>query len=72
MGTAHNEIIQIPATTAMKALFEENARQMNLTPEAYLGYLMSRAEPGVDVARFDRHVREVFGKNGELIRRLAK
>jgi hypothetical protein len=28
--------------------------------------------PGVDPARLDRHVREVFGKHGELIRRLAK
>lgn len=72
MGTAHHETIQIPATTAMKILFEENAKRLNLTPEAYLGYLMSRAEPGVDVERLDRHVREVFGKNGELIRRLAK
>lgn len=72
MGTAQRETIQIPASADVKRLFEESAKQLNLSLEAYLAYLMSRAQAGVDSARFDRHVREVFGKHGELIRRLAK
>lgn len=54
MGTAHRETIQIPASADLKRLFEEGARQLNLSLEAYLAYLMSRAQAGVDSARFDR------------------
>jgi hypothetical protein len=35
-------------------------------------YLHSRMSQGQNLARFDRHVRDVFGKHGELMRRLAK
>jgi hypothetical protein len=35
-------------------------------------YLHARIASGHDTARLDRHVREVFGKHGELMRRLAK
>lgn len=52
--------------------FEEMAKAMNLSADAYLMYLMERQQPGVDVARLDRHVREVFSKQGDLMRRLAK
>jgi len=36
MGTAQRETIQIPASPDLKRLFEENARQLNLSLEAYL------------------------------------
>lgn len=45
---------------------------MNLTPAGYLEYLLVRSEPDVDPARFDRQVREVFGKHGGLVRRLSQ
>ncbi len=53
------------------AEIEAAAKNSNLTVEAYLRYLMIRAA-SADAARLDRHVREVFGKHGELMRRLAK
>jgi len=56
-----------------KQRFEEQASQLNLSPAAYLKYLMSRTSlPANEAARLDRHVREVFGRHGELVRRLAK
>lgn len=54
------------------AQIEAQAKAINLTVEAYLIYLLQRSKAGTDAARFDRHVREVFGKHGELMRRLAK
>jgi hypothetical protein len=72
MSVVRRDMIEIPASTEIKRRFEEAARALHLTPEAYLAYLMERAQPGVDVAQLDRHVDAVFGKQGELIRRLAK
>lgn len=66
------ETIQFSVSDSTKKQFEEGARRLNLSPEAYFAYLVERTRPGTDVARLDRHMREVFGKHGELMRRLAK
>jgi hypothetical protein len=72
MSAVHRDIIEIPVSAETKRRFESAAREMHLTPEAYLAYLMERAASGVDADRLDRHVQAVFGRQGELIRRLAK
>lgn len=65
--------MQLQVTAEQKKAFEEQAARLNLGPAAYLLFLMTRGGLGSDDAsRFDRQVRTVFGKHGELIRRLAK
>lgn len=71
MGAAHRETIQIPVSADLKRLFKENARQLNLSLEGYLAYLMFCAPARIDPVRFDRQVREGFGKHGGPTRRLA-
>lgn len=67
------EKLEIPVSAEEKQRFEEQAARLNLAPAAYLKYLMSRTTlPPDEAARLDRHIREVFGKHGELMRRLAK
>lgn len=61
-----------PMSSDLVTQIEEQAKALNLSVEAYLLYLTQRQQPGVDAARLDRHVREVFGKQGDLMRRLAK
>lgn len=51
---------------------EEGAKALNLTVEAFILYLLRRQSLGSDSARFERHVEQVFGKHGDLMRRLAK
>gem|GEM_PF-1339067 len=69
---AATETIEIQATPEMKRQLEAEAARLNLSLSAYILYLHARLAPGRDAARLDRHVREVFGNHGELIRRLAK
>lgn len=71
-GMATTETLQFEVTPDVRKRFEAAAAKLNLSPSAYFLYLQSRMEPGCDVNRLDRHVREVFGKHGELMRRLAK
>lgn len=66
------ETIQIEATPEFRRQLEAEAGKLNLSLSAYILYLHARLTPGADPARIDRHVREVFGKHGELMRRLAK
>lgn len=66
------ETIQFPATPELRKTLEEAAAKLNLSFSAYLLYLHARVQPGVDSARVDRHVRDVFGKHGDLMRRLSK
>lgn len=66
------ETIQFQATPDFRRQLEAEAAKSNLSLSAYILYLHARLSPGRDSARLDRHVREVFGKHGELLRRLAK
>ncbi len=66
------ETIQFQATPELRRQLETEAAKLNLSLSAYIRYLHARLLPGCDSARLDRHVREVFGKHGELMRRLAK
>lgn len=66
------ETIQFQATPEFHRQLDAEAKRLNLSLSAYIQYLHARLSPGRDAERLDRHVREVFGKHGELIRRLAK
>lgn len=66
------ETIQIQTTPQLRQQLEAEATRLNLSISAYVLYLHSRLMPGCDAAELDRDVREVFGKHGELMRRLAK
>lgn len=72
MTTAPSERLTIDTTPEDKLRFESEAARLNLTPAAYLHYLLVRQNAGVDPDRLTRHVREVFGKHGDLMRKLAK
>jgi hypothetical protein len=72
MSTIDRETIHLGATESTRKQFEEGAKRLNLSPEAYFAYLVGRMHVSGEVDRFDRHVRDVFGKHGELMRRLAK
>ena len=67
-----SETVQFQATPEFHQQLNAEAARLNLSLSAYILYLHTRMQPGQDVARLDRHVREVFGKHGELMRRLAK
>lgn len=67
-----SETIQFQATPELRRQLEAEANRLKLSMSAYILYLHERALGGRDSSRFDRHVREVFGKHGELMRRLAK
>jgi hypothetical protein len=67
-----SETIQFEAKPGFRQQLEAEAAKLNLSLSAYILYLHARLSPGLDSARLDRHVREIFGKHGELIRRLAK
>jgi hypothetical protein len=67
-----SETIQFQATPGFRQQIEAEAARLHLSVASYILYLHARIAPGVDAARLDRHVRDVFGKHGELIRRLAK
>lgn len=67
-----SETVQFQATPQLRRQLEAEAARLNLSLSAYILYLHDRAAAGKDALRFDRHVREVFGRHGELMRRLAK
>lgn len=67
-----SETIQFQATPELRRQLDAEAAKLNLSLSAYIMYLHSRMTPGQDAERLDRHVREVFGKHGQLMRRLAK
>lgn len=69
---AATETIQIQATPELRQQLEEAAARLNLSLSAYVLYLYEKMAPGRDGARLDRHIHEVFGKHGELMRRLAQ
>jgi hypothetical protein len=69
---AERETFQIHCTPEFRLRLESAAANLNLSVSAYILYLYERARVGKDADRLDRHVREVFGRHGELMRRLAK
>jgi hypothetical protein len=71
MLMALSETIQFQATPEFRQQLDSKAGRLNLSLSANILYLHARMLPGQDVARLDRHVREVFGKHGQLMRRLA-
>ena len=66
------EMMQFQVSAHTKKSFEDEAERLHLSPSAYLSYLVERAKPGVDVARLDKMVGEVFGKFGPAMRKLAQ
>jgi hypothetical protein len=66
------ETIQFQGTPELRRQLEAEAGRLNLSISAYILYLHERAVAGPDAARLDRQVRGVFGKHGDLMRRLAK
>ena len=64
--------IEIQASPRLREELEREAAEMNLSLSTYIYYLHERLASDRDPDRLDRHVREVFGRHGELIRRLAK
>jgi hypothetical protein len=72
VSMASSETIQFQASPELRHQLESEAARLNLSLSAYILYLHERRAPGVDAARLDRHVRNVFGKHGDLMRRLAK
>jgi len=69
---AGTETIQFKVSPAMRQELETEAARLNLSMAAYIRYLHLRRSPGVDTGRLDRHVREIFGKHGDIMRRLAE
>lgn len=72
MTAAQTETVQFQINLETKKAIEDAAARLNLTPSAYLTYLVERVKPGVDAQRLDRMVNEVFGKFGPAMRALAK
>jgi hypothetical protein len=62
-----SETIQFQATPQLRQQLESEAAKLHLSLSAYILYLQQRASPGQDAMRLDRHVRDVFGKHGELV-----
>jgi hypothetical protein len=67
-----SETVQFQATPELRQQLEAEASRLKLSLSAYILYLHARMAPGGDGERLDRHVRAVFGKHGDLMRRLAK
>jgi hypothetical protein len=67
-----SETIQFQATPEFRRQLDAEAAALNLSLSAYILYLHTRLLQGQTIERLDRHVREVFGKHGKLMRRLAK
>jgi len=65
------ETIQFQTTAEFRQQLEAEAQRLHLSVGAYILYLHERIASTGDAARLDRHVRDVFGKHGELMRRLA-
>ena len=69
---ASSETVQFQATPELRQRLDAEAARLKMSLSAYILYLHVRASAGHDAERFDRHVREVFGRHGDLMRRLAK
>lgn len=67
-----SETVRFQVTPELRRQLEVQAKKLNLTLSAYILYLHSRMAQGHNLARFDRQIRDVFGKHGDLMRRLAK
>jgi len=67
-----SETIQFQGTKELRQRLETEAAKLHLSLSAYILYLHNRTLTSQEPGRLDRHVREVFGKHGELMRRLAK
>lgn len=73
MSQQPTETIQLQSTPDFKRQLEQAAAKLNLSLSAYVMYLFHRGSlPPKEAAGLDRDVREVFGKHGDLMRRLAK
>lgn len=73
MSTTPKQTINIPnASDELIQHFASEASRLNLSPAAYLWYLLSRQQPGLDQDRLDRMVDEVFGRYGQTMRKLAQ
>ena len=71
MAQAQTDHITVPVQ--LKQQLEEAAKRLNISVAAYLLYTHMRGQmTPAEAARLDRNVSEVFGKHGELIRRLAQ
>jgi hypothetical protein len=68
---ASTETIKFEATPEFRQQLEHRAEELNLSLSAHIVYLHERQSAECDAQRLDRHVREIFGKHGELMRRLA-
>ena len=66
------ETVQFQASPEFRRQLESESNRLNLSLSAYILYLHTRMPRGTNEWRLDRHVREIFGKHGELIRRLAR
>lgn len=66
------ETIQLTTTPEFKRELEAAAGKLNLSVSAYLVYLHSRHQAGIDPQLLDGMVHEVFGRYGNVMRRLAK
>lgn len=71
MSSESQDKLEISISSDTMLRFAEAARRKQLSPEAYLAYVVERALPDVDTARLDGHVDAVFGEHGELMRRLS-
>jgi hypothetical protein len=67
-----SETIQFQGTPELRRQLEAEAARLNLSLSAYILYLHARLVPGTDAARLDSRVDEVFGRHGDLMRRLSK
>jgi hypothetical protein len=65
------ETIELQTTADFKQQLEAAAARLNLSLSAYLLYLHSRQRAGIDPETLDRMVHEVFGRYGQVMRRLA-
>ena len=66
------ETFEITATSEFKNQLEAEAARLHLSVSAYLYYLHARRQGVVDPKLFDEVVEAVFGRYGEVMRRLAK
>lgn len=67
------EVIQFSTTAKTKQRLEEEAARLRLSVGAYMLYLFERSRLSTrEASELDRDVRQVFGRHGELMRRLAK
>jgi hypothetical protein len=67
-----SKYIDVPIPTELAKELEAHAAREGMTLAGYLTYLLERERMGVDAARFDSMVHEVFGRYGEVMKRLAK